>query len=369
MFCEKCGTAIEKDAVFCHECGAVLEGYEREDVKKKDIRKKNKTGWIIGLSVGGGVIALLLIIVIVSMVIDNRYIDMVKNGCPEAYPDTTYGEAFADFFFESQWKYFKEDKEDVVEFKGNWNYTSEDSDENEIVRVKIQFLIDEENEQFEIHTVTLNGKEQSDLIQVSLILAIFEEYENGSSDGILDKLEEKEDSDANGSDSEEEEYTDSSEYSDDNSDDYSDDESGDYSNDYSDGYSDDDYTDDYSDDDYSDDDYTDDYSDDDYSDDYSDDSYSGAASEDFEGYYVFEDSATRVLKNSELAECDAEMLRLGRNEIYARHGRRFLDTEIQSYFDNMPWYEGTIEPEDFSESVLNKYEKKNLKKIKSYENR
>ena len=63
------------------------------------------------------------------------------------------------------------------------------------------------------------------------------------------------------------------------------------------------------------------------------------------------------------------MLRLGRNEIYARHGRRFLDEEIQSYFDSMPWYEGTIEPEDFKESVLNKYEKRNLQKIKLYESR
>lgn len=107
-------------------------------------------------------------------------------------------------------------------------------------------------------------------------------------------------------------------------------------------------------------------------DEYEDESYDGedeSMAETEEEYYVFADSDSRMLKNSELKNCDVETLRLGRNEIYARHGRRFLDAELQYYFDNMPWYEGTIEPEDFKESVLNEYEKKNLKRITRYENR
>ena len=85
MFCEKCGTAIEENAAFCHECGALLQEDERKDVKRK-----KKTGWIIGLSVAGGVFALALVIGIILFVNHNRYIDLVKNSCPELYPDITY---------------------------------------------------------------------------------------------------------------------------------------------------------------------------------------------------------------------------------------------------------------------------------------
>lgn len=91
--------------------------------------------------------------------------------------------------------------------------------------------------------------------------------------------------------------------------------------------------------------------------------------EDLSDYFIFEDSDKRYLKGSELQTYDAETLRLARNEIYARHGRKFQDTELQAYFESMPWYNGRLDPEEFSEDVLNSYEKKNLKKITQYENK
>ncbi|MFR9148557.1 MAG: YARHG domain-containing protein [Hungatella sp.] len=33
-----------------------------------------------------------------------------------------------------------------------------------------------------------------------------------------------------------------------------------------------------------------------------------------------------------------EALRFAKNEIYARHGRRFHDSELQGYFDQLSWY-------------------------------
>lgn len=66
---------------------------------------------------------------------------------------------------------------------------------------------------------------------------------------------------------------------------------------------------------------------------------------------------------------DVKTLRLARNEFYARHGRKFTDPELQKYFNKQPWYKGTVEPEDFDESVFNKYEKKNIKKLAEAEKR
>ena len=40
---------------------------------------------------------------------------------------------------------------------------------------------------------------------------------------------------------------------------------------------------------------------------------------------------------------------------------------MQAYFDACDWYQGTIEPEDFDESVLNDYEKANRDLIVQYE--
>lgn len=60
-----------------------------------------------------------------------------------------------------------------------------------------------------------------------------------------------------------------------------------------------------------------------------------------------------------------ESIRLAKNEIYARHGRRFNDPKLQAYFDAQPWYNGTIEPGAFDESILNEIEKNNIETLNS----
>ena len=62
-----------------------------------------------------------------------------------------------------------------------------------------------------------------------------------------------------------------------------------------------------------------------------------------------------------------EECRIARNELYARHGRRFKDAELQGYFDSCDWYEGTIAPEDFDDTVLNEFEIANRDLIVQYE--
>lgn len=83
--------------------------------------------------------------------------------------------------------------------------------------------------------------------------------------------------------------------------------------------------------------------------------------------YILPDSGTRKLTNSDLAGLDADELELARNEIYARAGRRFNTDYIQDYFDDKWWYVGTIEPEAFTEDMLNDVEKYNVNFIRNYE--
>ena len=87
------------------------------------------------------------------------------------------------------------------------------------------------------------------------------------------------------------------------------------------------------------------------------------------GSEVRQRNSVEVVHPIDLDKLSADECRLARNEIYARHGRRFLDETVQAYFDSQDWYEGTIDADDFSESVLNEYERKNADMILEYENK
>jgi hypothetical protein len=74
--------------------------------------------------------------------------------------------------------------------------------------------------------------------------------------------------------------------------------------------------------------------------------------------------STMVLSQADLRDLRPEDARRLRNEIYARHGRRFQDATLQRYFASFPWYE----PNDsFRESQLNETEKTNAHLISLYE--
>ena len=83
--------------------------------------------------------------------------------------------------------------------------------------------------------------------------------------------------------------------------------------------------------------------------------------------YVIADSDTRLLTKEDLVGLTQEELRIARNELYARHGRKFNDEALQSYFDSKSWYKGTIEPNDFTDDMLTETELKNKDTIVSYE--
>ena len=84
--------------------------------------------------------------------------------------------------------------------------------------------------------------------------------------------------------------------------------------------------------------------------------------------YILPDSSVRYLTDQDLAGLSSDQLRLARNEIYARHGRKFKDEALQAYFNSQPWYTGTVEPDRFNDdALLNDVERKNLDLIKARE--
>lgn len=83
--------------------------------------------------------------------------------------------------------------------------------------------------------------------------------------------------------------------------------------------------------------------------------------------YILAGSDSRYIIKSELQGFTAEQCRLARNEIYARHGRRFDDEYLQDYFSSKDWYIPTVDTNEFEESLLNSYEIANRDLIVEYE--
>ncbi len=83
--------------------------------------------------------------------------------------------------------------------------------------------------------------------------------------------------------------------------------------------------------------------------------------------YILTDSDREYLNWEDVKDLTEEQIRLARNEIYARHGRGFQSQDLQAYFDSRPWYKKTVEPEQFSESLLSDVEKWNIRYLKDLE--
>ena len=80
--------------------------------------------------------------------------------------------------------------------------------------------------------------------------------------------------------------------------------------------------------------------------------------------YLFS-TDTKVYTAADFADVPAEVIHVAKNEIYARHGYSFRDTEIMNYFMGQVWYSPTVMPSDFSEEVFSETEVKNLDLLNS----
>ncbi len=83
--------------------------------------------------------------------------------------------------------------------------------------------------------------------------------------------------------------------------------------------------------------------------------------------YILPESNSRLITAADLQNLSWEQCTLARNEIYARHGRIFVNQAISDYFKSKTWYNGTIEPDKFNEGVFNDFERANIQFILQYE--
>lgn len=91
----------------------------------------------------------------------------------------------------------------------------------------------------------------------------------------------------------------------------------------------------------------------------------------YDGDYVIPDSGSRYLTEADLAALSETEILLARNEIYAKHGRIFNNSDLDGYFRSKSWYQPTVAGADFTEDyarrVFNDFEIKNITTIVNYE--
>jgi hypothetical protein len=69
----------------------------------------------------------------------------------------------------------------------------------------------------------------------------------------------------------------------------------------------------------------------------------------------------KIYQKQDFDQVPPLILHLAKNEIYARHGYIFNSEDLNNYFKGQIWYEPSIKPENFKDSLFNKNEQVNLK--------
>ena len=75
--------------------------------------------------------------------------------------------------------------------------------------------------------------------------------------------------------------------------------------------------------------------------------------------YLF-DTSSKVYTAADFEGLSPEVIHVIKNEMYARHGYSFRDQDLYNYFMCYIWYNPSVMPADFSESVFSETEVKNL---------
>lgn len=82
----------------------------------------------------------------------------------------------------------------------------------------------------------------------------------------------------------------------------------------------------------------------------------------------YPETSIRQLTCADIADKSQQELRLMRNEIFARYGYRFNDSELQNYFERQSWYKPiTIDATNLYDHQFTPIEQYNIKFIQQYE--
>ena len=285
---------------------------------------------------------------------DDSEVLYVKEYSPAGVPpQITYEKVFEKYFHNTTWNFFKgKNDEKVVEFTGYYRRDKKD------LKFRMQFLLDEDGEVVQEGKMTDNDIELADVEREYIVKKLFINYADGH--GILMEQQEEYDSTE-----QEEDFSEIlREYAAQRNDttasnlqnhttgqnNWSSNQVQSNTVNNSDAYVEEDREEDEQED------YDTDDSDTDTDEDYDVEDYD---TDDDEEEYILQYSDSCYLSEEDIEGLSAKELRLARNEIYARHGRKFKDKTLQKYFDEKSWYEGEYEPNEFRETWLSLLERKN----------
>lgn len=82
--------------------------------------------------------------------------------------------------------------------------------------------------------------------------------------------------------------------------------------------------------------------------------------------YILKNSSKKYISVNKLKKLSKRELAIARNEIFARNGYTFKDGKWKKYFKKKSWYKPKYSADYFNanyEKLLNKYERKNIKRI------
>ena len=89
--------------------------------------------------------------------------------------------------------------------------------------------------------------------------------------------------------------------------------------------------------------------------------------------YIFPYSDSKYLTKSDVKNLSASKINLAKNELYARHGRKFDREDLQEHFEGCSWYTPIYTAKEWDEYgdayFFNKYEIKNRNLLKKWENK
>ena len=126
--------------------------------------------------------AVILLVIVVVFTLSSggtgdKYVQLVRDGTLEAYPQMTVGEAFNGFLSNPKWESVRSDDEvRFVNVSGGIIY---DDEEAEIV---VQFIVDEENESFQYYACEINNIPQNNLVVWGLFETIYGDPSSTGSD-------------------------------------------------------------------------------------------------------------------------------------------------------------------------------------------
>ena len=140
--CVYCGSELSKHGSYCPKCG--------KQAKRNIVRKKHQ----FRLRAIMIFILILFIVLLLSIKLnDNKYINIVKEGYVDGYPDVSVGDAFEDFFAEPEWNYTNLEDESASGIKHSVEFTGYCNIDDELTQVTMWFVVDDTDEQ----TFWLNG--------------------------------------------------------------------------------------------------------------------------------------------------------------------------------------------------------------------